>query len=320
MQTVCIELIEEAARRISAVAHGTPVFTSRHLDRQSGAYVFLKCENFQRIGSFKFRGAYHAVSQLMERRPVNAFVAMSSGNHAQGLALACRLHDVAAHLVMPKPFAQQKRDAVRAYGGKVYEAEDRPDAEGKLREIVGEYRATVVDASNDPLVIAGQGTIMLELIEQVGEFDAIMAPIGGGGLLSGLCIAAHVRRPAMEVFPCEPSGALDSIESVKQNRLVPMTHPVTIADGLRGSLGDQTLPILRKHLTDFFVVREDEIVTAMQYTYERLKLVIEPSSAVALAPLLRCEPRLVGKRVAVVLTGGNVDLSGFWNSLRARVE
>jgi threonine dehydratase len=221
---------------------------------------------------------------------------------------------------MPRPFTSRKRDAVEAYGGKVYEVEDRPRAEAKLREIAAEYGAVIVHAFNDPLVITGQGTIALELLEQAGEVDAILAPIGGGGLLSGLCLAAHGLQPGIEIFACEPAGALDAIESVRQNRVVPMLHPVTIADGLRSSLGDRTLPILREHLSDFFIVQEEEMVAAMRFAYERLKLVIEPSSAVALAPLLRREPRLAGKRVAVILTGGNVDLSCLWDGLRKQIE
>ena len=311
MSDVTVTLIEEAAEILRGVARVTPVVTSQHLDQLSGAQVFLKCENVQRVGAFKFRGAYHAVSRLMDSYPFHAFVTISSGNHAQGLALACLLRGATAHVVMPKPFSSLKYEAVMAYGGRVYPVEDRALAEKKLREIVTDSHATVVHAFNDPLVIAGQGTIMLELLEQVGELDAIVAPIGGGGLLSGLCVAAHARRPGLEIFACEPAGALDAIESVKHNRVVPMAHPHTIADGLRSSLGDRTLPILRRHLTDFMIVQEEEIVTAMHFAYERLKLVIEPSSAVALAPLLRSEPRLTGKRVAVVLTGGNVDLASF---------
>jgi threonine dehydratase len=191
------------------------------------------------------------------------------------LALTCQLRGAIAYVVMPKPFSSLKYEGVAACGARVYVVEDRALAEKKLCEIVTNAHATVVHAFNDPLVIAGQGTIMLELLEQVRELDVILAPIGGGGLLSGLSIAAHAHRPGLEIFACEPTGALDAIESVKQNRVVPMVHPHTIADGLRTSLGDRTLPILRRHLTDFLTVQEEEIVTAMRFAYERLKLVID---------------------------------------------
>jgi len=210
-----------------------------------------------------------------------------------------------------------KHQAVIDYGAIVHAAEDRIRAEVILDKIVEDVGATIIHPFNDPLVIAGQGTIMVELLEQVSDLDIVLAPVGGGGLLSGLCVAAQACRPQMKIFACEPAGALDAVESVRQNCILPMSSPHTIADGLRTSLGGRTLPILRQHLTGFFIVQEREIVEAMRFAYERLKLVIEPSSAVALAPLLREEPQLRGKRVAVVLTGGNAELSSLWRDLDA---
>jgi len=208
-----------------------------------------------------------------------------------------------------------KQAAARSYGAWIHEAVDRAEAIALMNRLAQELPAIIIHPFNDPFVMAGQGTVMVELLEQVSELDVVLAPIGGGGLLAGLCVTAQALRPRLEMFACEPAGALDAMESVKQNCVVPMTNPATIADGLRTSVGDRTLPILTRHLTGFFVVEEWEILRAMRFAYERLKLVIEPSSAVALAPLLRKETHLEGKRVAVVLTGGNVDLSLLWNDL-----
>lgn len=304
--------VRAAAETLRGTVHVTPVVSSSQLDAASGARVYLKCENFQRIGAFKFRGAYNAVSRIAarpaSRRPLT-IVTLSSGNHAQGIALACRLKNMPAHIVMHAPVNPMKRAAVIDYGATIYEAADRDQADQLLAERVASLEGHYVHAFNDPAVIAGQGTCALEFLAAVPELDVIMAPIGGGGLLSGSCVAGHALRPSLAIYACEPAGALDALHSVRENRIVPMTNPRTIAEGLRTSLGDLTLPILRAHLTDFFTVEEEEIVQAMRFAFERLKLVIEASSAVALAPLLRRERVLEGKRVGVVMTGGNVDLS-----------
>ncbi len=320
MPDLTFPLIQEAAHGLKGVAHLTPVLTSRTLDGVSGATVFLKCENFQRIGAFKFRGAYHAVSHWVSTSPFRTFATVSSGNHAQGLALACQRLGCLAHVVMPAGSSALKREAVRSYGASLHDAEDRLQANRLLEELARRLSAVIVHPFNDPLVMAGQGTIMIELCEQVAEFDALLAPIGGGGLLAGLCVAAGTVRPALKLYACEPAAALDAMESVRQNRIVPMSRSATIADGLRTSLGDRTLPILRHRLAGFFVVEEEEILRSMRFASEELRMTIEPSSAVALAPLLRQESQLVGKRVAVVLTGGNVDLSSFWEQTRGRIE
>jgi len=317
MDDPTFSLIEQAVEVLRGVANVTPVISNRTLDGLAHARVFLKCENFQRVGAFKFRGAYHAVARHMAANPARTFATISSGNHAQGIALACQLLGAAAHVVMPKPYSSMKHRAAVDYGATVHVAEDRICAEVMLGKIVEDTGATIIHSFNDPLVIVGQGTIMVELLEQVSELDVVLAPVGGGGLLSGLCVAAQACRPQMKIFACEPAGALDAVESVRQNRIVPMPSPHTIADGLRTSLGERTLPILRQHLAGFFIVQESEIVEAMRFAYERLKIVIEPSSAVALAPLLREESQLRGRRVAVVLTGGNAELSSLWRDLHA---
>ncbi len=309
MSDVTYSMIEQAVEVLRPVALVTPVVSSQILDDRADASVFLKCENFQRVGAFKFRGAYHAIARLIAGHPLRTFATISSGNHAQGIALACRLLGATAHIVMPKPYSSIKHQAVLDYGATVYVAEDRVSAEAILPDVMKATGAVFVHPFNDPLVIAGQGTIMVELLNQVSGLDVVLAPVGGGGLLSGLCLAAEACRPHLKLFACEPAGALDAVESVKRNRVVPMANPDTIADGLRTSLGDRTLPILRRHLAGFFIVDEHEIVQAMRFAQEQLKLVIEPSSAVAIVPLLRRESTLRGKRVAVVLTGGNVDPS-----------
>ena len=315
MDLVTFEDVQRAAARLQGVAHRTPVLTSTQLDRISGAHVSLKCENFQRVGAFKFRGAYNAVATRLEQGPVSRAITLSSGNHAQGLALACRLHGLTAHIVMHHPINDLKRRAVDQYGAVIHEAQTRAEAETLVRRLSEELPATPVHAFNDPAVIAGQGTAALELLETVPDLDAILAPIGGGGLLSGASLAAHALRPTLQLFACEPTGALDAMQSIRENRIVPMPAPHTIADGLRTSVGDVTLPILRRHLESVFPVEEPEIVAAMRFAFERLKIVIEPSSAVALAPLLRGEPALQGRRVGVIVTGGNVDLSDYCDGI-----
>ena len=297
------------------MTHVTPVLTSRQLNELSRAQVFVKCENFQRVGAFKIRGAYNAIASLPPDRRHRPIVTLSSGNHAQGVALACRLLGLEAHIVMPLPVNPLKRDAVVGYGATVHEAAGRQEADHLLEEVLARHDGIYIHAFNDPKVIAGQGTAMLELLGAVPDLEVILAPIGGGGLLSGLCVAAHGLNPAIQLYACEPSGALDALFSVRENRIVPMPSPRTIAEGLQTSLGDLTLPILRHRLAGFFVVEEQEIVQAMRFAFERLKIVIEPSSAVALAPLLGREAALAGKRVGVIITGGNVDLSAFLQSL-----
>jgi threonine dehydratase len=308
MDSVTLADVQQAAATLRGVVHVTPVLTSRQLNERSGAHVFAKCENFQRVGAFKSRGAYNAIASLPPAQRNRPIVTLSSGNHAQGVALACRLLGREAHIVMPAPINPLKRSAVEGYGATVHEAAGRREADHVLEEVLARHNGVYIHAFNDPTVIAGQGTVMLELLGAVPDLEVVLAPIGGGGLLSGLCVAAHGLKPAMQMYACEPSGALDAMISVRENRIVPMPSPQTMAEGLMTSLGDITLPILRRHLAGFFVVEEQEIVQAMRFAFERLKIVIEPSSAVALVPLLRHEEVLAGKKVGVVLTGGNVDL------------
>lgn len=311
MNLVSPKQVFAAKTILAGVAHKTPVLTSASLDRISRASVRLKCENFQRTGSFKFRGAYNAVFLRKARGHRGAIATVSSGNHAQGIALASQLMGYETLVVMPKPFAEAKYRATRSYGATVTVAETRASAEEMLSRLASELGAAFVHPFNDPDVIAGQGTILLELREQCPDTEILLAPVGGGGLLSGLCAASQGFNTGLKIYACEPAGALDAMHSVAENRIVGMPSPSTVADGLRTSLGTLTLPILRKHLAGFFVVTEEEIASAVRFAFERLKLVIEPSSAVALAPLLRQESDLVGTRIAVILTGGNVDQTMF---------
>ena len=304
--------VQRAAAVLTGVANLTPVQTSRRLDETSKAAVFVKCENFQRVGAFKFRGAYNAVTNRHASKPV---VALSSGNHAQGIALACRILGKRAHLVMPEPVNPVKRAAVQEYGGIVHVPAGPREAESCTRDLVQELRGEWIEAFNDPHVIAGQGTAALELLGQVENLDVLLAPIGGGGLVSGTCLAAHGLNPGIQVYACEPAGALDALYSVQDNRIMPQENPQTIAEGLRTSVGTLTLPVLRNHLAGFFVVEEREIVTAMRFIYERMKLVIEPAAAVAVAPLLRPEPALQHKRVGVIISGGNADVTRYFDEL-----
>jgi threonine dehydratase len=312
---ISFEAVIQAAAALKDAAYTTPIRICPELDAMASATVFLKCETAQRTGSFKFRGAYYAASQVKARGPGRAVATISSGNHGQGLALAASLLNLSAYVIIPKPYVARKHCAIVQYGACVTVVENRAAADQALHETIAHESAWQIHAFNDPHVIAGQGTIMLELLQQVSNLDVVLAPVGGGGLLSGLCVAAHHLNPRVLLYACEPLGAADALESIRQNKIVPMTNPQTVADGLRTSLGSRTLPILKQHLTDVFLVSEEEILTAMRFAQEKLQLAIEPSSAVALAPLLRQESALVGRRVGVILTGGNVDLDSFWPSV-----
>ena len=312
MAVVTYSDVLQAQTILRGVAHCTPVLTSQYLNSKSAARIFLKCENFQRVGAFKFRGAYNAIARMEQTEPPRPVIALSSGNHAQGVALSCRLLGLQAIIVMPAPVNPLKLSAVQGYGATVHQAATREEGDLMAHNLMVQTNGRFVHAFNDPLVIAGQGTATLELLDSYPDLDVILGPVGGGGLLSGTCLTAHGRNPAIKVYACEPAWALDAMCSIQENRIVPPKRRDTIAEGLRTSLGEFTLAILRQHLEGVFVVEEDEIVQAMHVAFERLKIVIEPSSAVALAPVLRGESALQGKRVGVILTGGNIDLLHFY--------
>lgn len=308
---VDIEAIEQAAARIGGQVHVTPVLTCATLDGLAGRRLLFKCEHLQRAGAFKFRGASNAVLLLADGEAGRGVVTHSSGNHAQALALAARLRGIPAHIVMPRGAAAVKRAAVMGYDARVIECEPTLAArETTAAAVAAESGAQFVHPYDDVRVIAGQGTAALELLAQTGPLDAVVVPVGGGGLLAGTCIALRALCPATRVFAAEPRGADDAARSFATGRRIPQTAPATIADGLRTSLGELTWPIIRDHVERVLTVGEDEIVAAMRLAWERAKLLIEPSAAVALAAVLAPEFRgLEGiERVGVMLTGGNVDL------------
>jgi threonine dehydratase/serine racemase len=303
--------IEQAAERLRPFAHRTPVATCATLDRLAGRSLFFKCEHLQKAGAFKFRGAVNAVAQLSPEVAQRGVVTHSSGNHAQALALAARLHGIRAHVVMPSNAAPVKRRAVEEYGARVILCEPNlPAREATAVRVLTETGGTLIPPYNHPHIIAGQGTTALELLDQTADLDALVAPVGGGGLLAGVAIAAIGRRPGIRVFAAEPAGADDAIRSKAAGALLPQTAPNTVADGLLTSLGDLTWPVLRDLVDRVIRVSEEEIISAMRLTWERAKLLIEPSSAVAVAAVLSDEfRRLPGlSRVGVILSGGNVNL------------
>lgn len=304
-----LEDLRAAATRIAPHARRTPVFTSRTLDELAGAACFFKCENVQRAGAFKFRGACNAVYSLPSDAAARGVVTHSSGNHAQALALAARLRGLPAHIVMPANVLAVKRAAVEGYGGRVTLCEPTLAArEAAAARIQRETGAELVHPYDDFRVIAGQGTAALELIEEISGLDALIAPVGGGGLLSGTAIAAAALGPGAAVYGAEPAAADDALRSLRAGRIIPMENPKTLADGLLTSLGEKTFPIIRDRVRDILTVSEDEIVAAMRLVWERMKILIEPSAAVPVAALLARRAQPLGTRIGVILSGGNVDL------------
>ncbi len=308
--TVTLNDILQAAERIQPYAHRTPVLTCDSLNQRVGAQVFLKCENLQKVGAFKFRGATNAVFSLPEAQAARGVVAHSSGNHAQALALAARLRGIPAYIVMPNNAPQVKKDAVRAYGGQITFCEPTLEArESTQAEVIARTGATEVHPYNNEKVIAGQGTAALELLQDVPDLEVILAPVGGGGLLSGAAIAATETRPDIRVIAAEPELADDAFRSLQAGTILPSRNPKTIADGLLTSLGTLTFPILRARVEQIVTVSEAAIIEAMRFTWERAKIIIEPSAAVPLGLLFERKIDLTGRRVGVILSGGNVDLA-----------
>jgi threonine dehydratase len=303
--------VRDAAGRLRGVAHRTPVLTSRTLDELTGARVFVKCENLQRGGAFKFRGAYNAVSLLGEAERRAGVLTFSSGNHAQAVALTGKLLGVRTAVVMPEDAPAAKVAATRGYGAEVILYDRTRDSREEIaRRLSQERGTTLIPPYDHPDVVAGQGTAALELLEEAGPLDALFAPCGGGGLLSGTALAAKGMAPGCRVVGVEPERADDATRSFRTGELHTTHNPDTIADGLRTpSLGHFTFPLVRENVDEMRTVAEAEIVESMRFLWTRMKLVVEPSGAVSLAPLLAGIPELRGKRVGVILSGGNVDLS-----------
>ena len=300
--------IQQAAERIARFIHRTPVFTSEAIDKMVGAHIFFKCENLQKIGAFKFRGACNAIHSLSDKEAAGGVATHSSGNHGAALALAARNRGIDAHVVMPEISSKTKMLAVAGYGAEITTCgKSLADRDEALSEVVARTGATVIHPFNDYRIITGQGTAGLELLEDRPDLDVVMTPIGGGGLISGTAIATTESSKA-KVIGAEPAGADDAWQSFKAGQLVPGDPPDTIADGLRTGLGDLTFPIIKDRVHDVVRVSEDAIVHAMRTAWERMKLIIEPSSAVPLAALLDQQINLENQRIGIIISGGNVDL------------
>jgi len=308
--------VRHAAERIRPHAQKTPLLHSRAIDALANAQLTFKCENFQRIGAFKFRGACNAVWSLTDEVAAAGVVTHSSGNHGAALALAAATRRIPAHVVVPEDAIASKVAAIRGYGATLHFCPPTLAARDEAAERIRlETGATLVHPFTDPNVIAGQGTAALELIEQTGGIDAFIAPVGGGGLISGSAIAAHGLLPGLPIFAAEPEGAADAFESLRRGERVTDIVPATICDGLRAAIGPINFDLMREHRVTVLPVSDDETVAAMRLIWERMKIIVETSCATVLAAVLRYPGQFAGKRVGVILTGGNVDLDRLpWSS------
>ena len=302
--------IRDAYQRIQGVIHRTPVHTCSQLSDLAGSDIYFKCENFQKVGAFKFRGASNVVLSLSDAQAASGVVTHSSGNHAQALALAASQRGIPAHIVMPSNAPQVKKDAVAGYGARVILCEPTLDArESTAAEVVAETGAAFIHPYNHSGIIAGQATVALELLDQVADLDVIIAPVGGGGLLSGIAIAAKSINPAIRIVGAEPAGADDAFRSKESGEFIAQTSPDTIADGLLTSLGDLTWPVVRDLVDEIVVVDDVQIARGMKLMMERAKLLIEPSGATSFAAAVKMDFASPETRVACVISGGNINLS-----------
>ncbi len=300
---------------ISAVAgilkpyiHRTPIITSAELNKMFGTRLYFKCENFQKTGSFKIRGAMNAVLRLNEKEKAKGVVTHSSGNFAQALAYASLRSGVSAKIVMPENVISSKRDAVLGYGAEIIYSGNKPqDREKKCSEVLNETGAAFIHPSNNLSVICGHSSCSVELINEAEDLDYVLVPVGGGGLASGISIGFHHFSPETRVIGVEPKNADDAYRSLKAGKIIPQTNPDTIADGLRTSLGNLTFSVLKEYLHEIITVPEDDIISAMKLIWERLKIVAEPSGAVSFAALLQNNPVFNSKKIGVIVSGGNID-------------
>jgi len=311
--------VRAAHQRIGAHVIKTPVLTCTALDRMVGTRLFFKCENFQKVGAFKFRGACNAVFSLSNQEASRGVVTHSSGNHAAALALAVGKRGITARIVMPSKAPPVKIAAVRGYGGIITFCEPTlTSRQSTAAEIIKETGATFIHPSNDYQIIAGQATAALELMEEIKNLDFILTPVGGGGLLSGTAIVAKALNPRIKVIGCEPKNADDAYRSIKAGRIIPPENPNTVADGLKTALGDKTFPIIRDLVDEILLATEEEIITAMRHIFERMKIVVEPSATVPLAVLLSRQLDVAHKNVGIIISGGNVDFSRFFEKMLKR--
>jgi threonine dehydratase len=300
--------IEAAHERIKPYIHHTPVMTSTGIDERVGGQIFFKCENLQKIGAFKARGAMNAVLSLSKDDLGKGVATHSSGNHAQALARAAKIVNTSSFIVMPRTSPEIKKRGVRGFGGEIFECEPTLAArEATLAEVIARTGATEIHPFNNYAVIAGQATAVKELYEDAGPLDYVIAPVGGGGLLSGVALATKYFSPNTVVLAAEPAGADDAFRSMQSGK-IESSQSNSVADGLLTSLGDKTFPIIMQHVQEVITVSDEEIVAAMRLIWERMKLIVEPSGAVPVAAALKAKDKLAGKRVGVIISGGNVDL------------
>jgi len=318
---VDIKDIEKAYERVTGNANKTPVMTSRTLNDMVNATIYLKCENFQRIGAFKFRGAFNKISQLTSEQKEKGVVTHSSGNHAQAVALVSKLLYIKAVIVMPENAPQVKVNATRGYGAEIVFCESTAEARARTaQELVDKHGYTMVHPYDDDRIIAGAGTAAFELIKQVGELDYVFCPIGGGGLISGTSIATKGLCPSSKVIGVEPEMADDAYRSIKDGKIYPSVSPDTIADGLRTHLSQRTYDNIKKHVDEIILVSEKEIVEAMKFLWERMKLIIEPSGAVPVAGIMKYGEKIHGKKVGAIISGGNIDINEFFEKYNSIIS
>jgi len=304
--------IEAAANRIAPYIHNTPIMTCKSINALYGLDLYFKCENFQKIGAFKIRGGMNASLQLTKEQLEKGVATHSSGNHAQALAFAAKMLGIKAYIVMPESSPQVKVNAVRGYGAEVTIcASNQAARESTLEAIVERTGATFIHPYDNDEVITGQATCIKEIIDAIPDVDIVVTPVGGGGLLSGTCLGAHYFKPGLKVYAGEPEGAADAVLSIQSGKVEKAPFVNTIADGLMTTLSERTLEIIKAHVADIILVSEDEIKAALRLVYERMKIIIEPSCAVPLAAVLKNADMFKGKKVGIILTGGNVDLSKF---------
>ncbi len=307
---VTFDDIERAAQVLHAVAHRTPLLTSSSFNERTGNSVWFKAENFQRIGAFKFRGAYNKIASLTGEQRRRGVIAHSSGNHAQGVALASKLFGIKAVIVMPHTSVQSKVEGTRGYGAEVIFCEDSTDDRERVSaELMTRHGYTLVHPYNDPLIIAGQGTVGREIAEQLPDLDYLLVPIGGGGLISGCSVAIKHWCPSAKVIGVETAGASDAFQSFREKKIVKLSRVDTIADGMRTlSIGQNNFEIIMKHVDDIITIKDEDIAPMMRFFLERMKIVVEPTGAVAPAAVMCDALKLRGKKICVVISGGNVDV------------
>lgn len=316
---VTFEDILRASARLSGVAHETPVLTSRTFNGMTGNEVFFKAENFQRVGAFKFRGAFNKLASLSDAQKRRGVIAHSSGNHAQGVALAARIFGTRSVIVMPRTSVSSKVEATKGYGAEVVFCEDSTDDRERVcNELIAASGFTLIHPYNDPDLIAGQGTAALELFHRIGPLDYLYVPVGGGGLLAGSAIVAKQSSPGVKVIGVETEGANDAYQTFRQRSIVKLKTVQTIADGMRTlSIGSLNFEIMMRYVDDVITISDSDILPMMRFFYERMKIIVEPTGAVAPAAVLKNSQRLQGEKIGVIISGGNIDPSYLKNVLNS---